>query len=124
MDVFKPVYTELNDCQDCYKCIRECKLKAIKVVNNSAQILHNDCIYCGTCTLICPVNAKKVRDDLKSVKGLLKRKKQVIVSLAPSFVTEFPNLSDDQMVSALKSLGFFAVSETALGAQEVSKQVY
>ena len=123
MDVFKPVYTELNDCQDCYKCIRECKLKAIKVVNNSAQILHNDCIYCGTCTLICPVNAKKVRDDLKSVKGLLKRKKQVIVSLAPSFVTEFPNLSDDQMVSALKSLGFFAVSETALGAQEVSKQV-
>lgn len=123
MDVFKPVYTELNDCQDCYKCIRECKLKAIKVVNNSAQILHNDCIYCGTCTLICPVNAKKVRDDLKSVKALLKRKKQVIVSLAPSFVTEFPNLSDDQMVSALKSLGFFAVSETALGAQEVSKQV-
>ncbi len=123
MDVFKPVYTEQNDCQDCYKCIRECKLKAIKVVNNSAQILHNDCIYCGTCTLICPVNAKKVRDDLKSVKSLLKRKKQVMVSLAPSFVTEFPNLSDDQMVSALKSLGFFAVSETALGAQEVSKQV-
>lgn len=123
MDVFKPVYTEQNDCQDCYKCIRECKLKAIKVINNSAQILHKDCIYCGTCTLICPVNAKKVRDDLKSVKALLKRKKKVIVSLAPSFVTEFPNLSDDQMVSALKSLGFFAVSETALGAQEVSKQV-
>ncbi|MBN2597161.1 MAG: 4Fe-4S binding protein [Marinifilaceae bacterium] len=123
MDVFKPVYTEQNDCQDCYKCIRECKLKAIKVVNNSAQILHDDCIYCGTCTLICPVNAKKVRDDVKKVKGLLKRSPKVIVSLAPSFVTEFPNLSDGQITAALKSLGFAHVSETALGAQEVSKNV-
>jgi iron only hydrogenase large subunit-like protein len=123
MDVFKPVYTEQNDCQDCYKCIRECKLKAIKVVNNSAQILDNYCIYCGTCTLICPVNAKKVRNDMKKVKSLLKRKERIIVSLAPSFVTEFPNLSDEQMVSALKALGFTHVSETALGAQEVSKKV-
>ncbi|MDM8158360.1 [Fe-Fe] hydrogenase large subunit C-terminal domain-containing protein [Labilibaculum sp. K2S] len=123
MDVFKPVYTEQNDCQDCYKCIRECKLKAIKVVNNSAQILHDDCIYCGTCTLICPVNAKKVRNDVNKVKGLLKRSQKVIVSLAPSFVTEFPNLSDGQIVAALKTLGFTHVSETALGAQEVSKKV-
>ncbi|MDQ1771423.1 hypothetical protein GQR60_10075 [Labilibaculum sp. A4] len=123
MDVFKPVYTEQNDCQDCYKCIRECKLKAIKVVNNSAQILHDDCIYCGTCTLICPVNAKKVRSDVNKVKGLLKRNQKVIVSLAPSFVTEFPNLSDVQIAASLKSLGFAHVSETALGAQEVSKKV-
>lgn len=73
MDVFKPVYTEQNDCQDCYKCIRECKLKAIKVVNNSAQIMHSDCIYCGTCTQICPVKAKKVRDDLKGLRICLSK---------------------------------------------------
>ncbi|PXY02857.1 hypothetical protein DF185_01830 [Marinifilum breve] len=123
MDVLKPVYTEQNDCQDCYKCIRECTLKAIKVVNNSAQILHNDCIYCGTCTQICPVNAKKVRDDVKRVKAMINRGDHIIVSIAPSFVTEFPNLKDDQFISALKELGFAEVSETALGAQEVSKQV-
>lgn len=123
MDVFKPVYTEQNDCQDCYKCIRECSLKAIKVVNNSAQILHEDCIFCGTCTEICPVNAKKVRDDLKKVRKLLRHNRKLLVSLAPSFVTEFPNLSDAQMTAVLKELGFEAVSETALGAQEVSKRV-
>ncbi|WP_321307724.1 [Fe-Fe] hydrogenase large subunit C-terminal domain-containing protein [Marinifilum fragile] len=123
MDVLKPVYTEQNDCQDCYKCIRECTLKAIKVVNNSAQILHNDCIYCGTCTQICPVNAKKVRDDVKRVKMMINRGDHIIVSIAPSFVTEFPNLKDDQFISALKELGFAEVSETALGAQEVSKHV-
>jgi iron only hydrogenase large subunit-like protein len=121
MDVLKPVYTEQNDCQDCYKCIRECTLKAIKVVNNSAQIIHNDCIYCGTCTQICPVNAKKVRDDVKRVRSMINRGEKIIVSLAPSFVTEFPNLSDGQLIAALKELGFSAVSETALGAQEVSK---
>ncbi|RUT79110.1 [Fe-Fe] hydrogenase large subunit C-terminal domain-containing protein [Ancylomarina longa] len=123
MDVLKPVYTEQNDCQDCYKCIRECKLKAIKVVNNSAQILQDDCIYCGTCTQICPVNAKKVRNDVEKVKKLLRHKKEVIVSLAPSFVTEFPDLSEKQLIAAIKSLGFKAVSETALGAQEVSRHV-
>ncbi|PKQ64218.1 hypothetical protein BZG02_05190 [Labilibaculum filiforme] len=123
MDILKPIYTEQNDCQDCYKCIRECELKAIKVLNNAAQILHSDCIYCGACVLVCPVSAKKLRDDVKKVKSLLHRNKNVIVSLAPSFVTEFPNLSDQQMVFALQALGFAHVSETALGAQEVSKQV-
>ncbi|WP_421919071.1 [Fe-Fe] hydrogenase large subunit C-terminal domain-containing protein [Marinifilum sp.] len=123
MDILKPVYTEQNDCQDCYKCIRECTLKAIKVVNNSAQILHKDCIYCGTCTQICPVNAKKVRDDVKRVKKMIYAGKKLIVSLAPSYVTEFPNLKDEQLITALKELGFAEVSETALGAQEVSKHV-
>ncbi|WP_372755356.1 [Fe-Fe] hydrogenase large subunit C-terminal domain-containing protein [Labilibaculum sp.] len=123
MDVLKPIYTEQNDCQDCYKCIRECELKAIRVQNNSAQIVHSDCIYCGACVLVCPVSAKKLRGDVKRVKSLLVRNTNVMVSLAPSFVTEFPNLSDQQMVSALKALGFAHVSETALGGQEVSKQV-
>ena len=68
------------------------------------------------------MNAKKVRDDVKKVKGLLKRGPKVIVSLAPSFVTEFPNLSDGQITAALKSLGFAHVSETALGAQEGLKK--
>lgn len=123
MDVLKPVYTEQNDCQDCYKCIRECKLKAIKVINNSAQILHEDCIYCGSCTLVCPVNAKKVRNDLPRVKSLLKRNNNVVVSLAPSYVSEFPNLKDGQLVAALRELGFARVSETALGAEIVSQKV-
>ena len=123
MDVLKPVYTEKNDCQDCYKCIRECALKAIKVVNNSAQIMHENCIFCGHCTEVCPVGAKKIRNDLTRVKSLLKRKEHVVVSLAPSFISEFPNLTNQQIVAALKTLGFFAVSETALGAQEVSSRL-
>ena len=25
-----PIYTEVNNCQDCYKCIKVCPVKAIK----------------------------------------------------------------------------------------------
>ncbi len=123
MDTLKPIYTEQNDCQDCYKCVRACTLKAIKVADNSAQILHEDCIYCGTCSQICPVHAKKVRDDVTRVRKMIDYGEQVIVSLAPSFTTEFPEITPAQFIAALQELGFSQVSETALGAQKVSKQV-
>jgi hypothetical protein len=53
---------------------------------------------------------------------LLALKKHVFVSLAPSFVTEFPDVRPASMIGALKKLGFAGVSETALGAQQVSAQ--
>ena len=53
---------------------------------------------------------------------MLTLKKSVFVSLAPSYVTEFPGVKAAQMIGALKKLGFAGVSETALGAQQVSAQ--
>jgi len=118
----KPIYTEINDCKDCYKCIRECPTKAIKVSDNSASVVDSLCIYCGHCVAICPSGAKKVRDGISRAKLLLKEKKEVYVSLAPSFIAEY-GTSPDKLIRALHQLGFTGVSETALGAQEVSKQV-
>lgn len=117
------IYTEKNDCQDCYKCIRECTLKAIKMVDHSASIIQDNCIYCGHCTTLCPVGAKKVKDDITKVKLLLNQGKEVYVSLAPSYYAEFPEYSPGEFISMLKSLGFTAVSETALGAETVSAYV-
>lgn len=121
MDKLKAVYTEKTQCQDCYKCVRHCPVKAIKVENGSAIVEPDKCIYCGNCVLVCPVGAKKIRDDLDRAKQLLKRKQKVIVSLAPSYVSEFSQTSPYKIISALKKLGFWGVSETALGAQIVSK---
>jgi hypothetical protein len=53
------------------------------------------------------------------VKKLIDEQKRVFVSLAPSWAGVF-ELSDAGMVAVLKKLGFTGVSETALGAQEVS----
>ena len=79
-------------------------------------------IVCGHCVEVCPNGAKKVRDDLANARQLLTLKKSAFVSLAPSFVTEFPGVKPAQMIGALKKLGFAGVSETALGAQQVSAQ--
>jgi len=120
MNFQKPIYTELGYCRDCYKCVRHCPVKAIRVENNQASIIADRCIYCGICVDSCPVGAKRVRDDLNRAKLLVHRKGKVVASLAPSFVSEFPGVRPGQLIRALKDLGFYAVSETALGAQEVS----
>lgn len=118
----RPIYTEPNDCQDCYKCLRQCPVKAIQIEKNMASIDHNRCIYCGHCVKICPVGAKKVRDGISRAKFILNSNEKVIVSIAPSYISEFPNINFKQIIGALKELGFYGVSETALGAEIVSIQ--
>jgi len=119
MNKLYPVYTLKNECHDCYKCIRECHIKAIKIQGGSASVINERCIACGHCVMVCPAGAKRVRNDIEKVKQLILDKKQVYVSLAPSWAGVY-EVSKEQMISALKKLRFTGVSETALGAQEVS----
>ncbi|MGE0078051.1 MAG: [Fe-Fe] hydrogenase large subunit C-terminal domain-containing protein [Bacteroidales bacterium] len=114
------IYTESNNCQDCYKCIRHCPVKAIKIEEHSASIINSLCVFCGKCVQICPVNAKKVRNDLNAAKYLLSTSNQVALSLAPSYKSEFSDYTEAQLLEALYKLGFSVVSETALGAELVS----
>jgi iron only hydrogenase large subunit-like protein len=120
MNYLNPIFTEKRECQDCYKCLRNCPVKAIKVEGGYASVVPELCIICGHCVEVCPNGAKKVRDDLAQTRQLLAAKKSVFVSLAPSFVTEFPDVKPARLIGALKWLGFAGVSETALGAQQVS----
>ena len=115
-----PIYTEDTDCRDCYKCVRRCPVKAIKIENGRAAVMAERCIACGICVHTCPSGAKKVRNDLLRAKNLLQRNPKTIASLAPSFASEWPNLSAEQLAGALKELGFYAASETALGAEAVT----
>jgi iron only hydrogenase large subunit-like protein len=123
MERRNPIYTQERECQDCHKCIRECPVKAIRVEDGYARVVPELCIMCGNCVLACPSSAKRVRDDLPAAKDLLKSGRKVIASLAPSFVAQFSGVRPAQLIHALKKLGFFAVSETALGAQQVSASV-
>ena len=105
-----------NDCKNCYKCISGCPTKSISFSNNQASIIHQDCILCGKCYLACPQKVKIIRNDLKEVQNLLHSGKKVIVSLAPSFIANYPNCSINTMKKVLKQLGFYDVEETAVGA--------
>ncbi len=117
-----PVYTLKNECHDCYKCVRECYVKSIQIKDGSASVLADRCIACGHCVTVCPSNAKRIRYDVDKVKGIFATGKKVVVSLAPSWISVF-DYTKQQMITVLKALGFSDVSETALGAQEVSIEV-
>ena len=34
-------------CKHCYKCVRSCSVKAIKVKDAQAEIMKENCILCG-----------------------------------------------------------------------------
>ena len=124
MENLNAIYTKQRECQDCHKCIRECPVKAIRVEDGYARVVPELCIMCGICVLVCPHSAKQVRDDLPDAKALLTSGRRVVASLAPSFVAQYSGNRPAQLIHALKKLGFFAVSETALGAQQVSASAY
>ncbi|MBI9036026.1 MAG: 4Fe-4S binding protein [Bacteroidales bacterium] len=117
------IYTEKNNCQDCYKCVRRCPVKAIKIEDHSASIIPELCINCGYCTIICPAGAKKIRDDVGLVRHFIQNGERVVAALAPAWVSEFIGVSASGLISTLKQLGFSEVAEVALGAEMVSGAV-
>lgn len=108
------------NCKHCYKCLRICPVKAIKFKNDQAIIVEERCIACGQCFTTCPQNARKVHSDIEDVKEAIKKGLKVIATLAPSFIGTFPIINEEQIVGALKELGFSYVEETAIGADIVT----
>ena len=115
-----PIYTEISNCRDCYRCVRHCPVKAIQIQDAHAEIIYDRCTFCGICVHECPNGVKVVRDDTDKVRMAFLSKRKVIVSLAPSYVSEFIGY-EENFVRALYRLGFHAVSETAIGAALVSQ---
>lgn len=111
-----------SNCKNCYKCIRNCPVKSIRFSAEQANIIHNECILCGKCFVVCPQNAKEIVDETEKVRVLLRGDSPVIVSLAPSFIANYDGAGIGSMRDALKKLGFSDVEETALGATVVKRE--
>lgn len=109
-------------CKDCYRCVRECPVKAIEVKNHHAQIIEEHCILCGHCTMVCPQNAKIVHSELPAVRQLLASGQKVAASVAPSFISSLRLEDFSTLRIALAKLGFSVVEETAIGAQAVVEE--
>ena len=115
-------------CKDCYKCLRTCPVKAIKMERGAqphelhARVCEERCILDGSCVLTCPQNAKKVTSDLDSVRPLLEKGENVTASIAPSFPSVFPDVDPRVVPTALRLIGFSFVQETAIGAEIVSEE--
>ncbi len=115
------VYTNKAQCRDCYRCVRVCPVKAIRMQDGQAYVEPSRCIACGTCVRECPQGAKAVRDDVEIARRLVSGHGRTAVSLAPSFAAAFPAWQHGRLVAALRRLGFDYVGETAIGAAHVAK---
>lgn len=105
-----------SNCKNCYKCIRHCPVKSIGFSGNQAHIVEDECILCGMCFMVCPQNAKIIRDDVDKARALIASGQPVYASIAPSFVANYDGATIKSMEKALKILGFAGAEETALGA--------
>lgn len=112
------------NCKNCYKCVKVCPVKSIKVSNAQAQIIDRDCVLCGTCLEQCPQNAKTFASDVALVKEFIKRGERVILSVAPSFYGSFDFDDVRQFAGAVNALGFYGAAETSMGAAYVTAEYH
>ncbi|MBC7237613.1 MAG: 4Fe-4S dicluster domain-containing protein [Chloroflexi bacterium] len=115
------ISTNRARCRDCYRCVRGCPVKAVRVREGQAQIVPELCIACAHCVRVCPQGAKVIRDDREAVRQAIANGLKVVATVAPSAPAFFAIDTFDQLADALQALGFIAVEETAFGAEMVGK---
>ncbi len=108
-------------CNNCYKCLRACPSKAIRMVNDRAEVVEERCIFCGNCQTICPQQAISIKSELFNIRKAISDGREVVASVAPSFAGVFGEKKPEQISSALRKLGFSHVEETASGAALVTR---
>jgi len=119
----KLVFTVKDKCRVCYTCVRECPVKAIKIINGQAEVLSERCIGCGNCVSVCSQQAKVYFNSVDRVGEMLSQGEKVIACLAPSFPADFQETENHKsLVGMIKSLGFYKVLDVAFGADLVAKE--
>ncbi len=115
---FHAVTLDEDKCMGCTNCIKRCPTEAIRVRDKKARINASRCIDCGECIRVCPHHAKQATCDGLDV---LNRYEYTVALPAPSFMAQFNNLEDvDIVLNALIRFGFNDVFEVAKAAELVS----
>jgi [FeFe] hydrogenase (group B1/B3) len=120
-------------CKNCGRCKEACPYQAImrcivpceeacpvgaihKGKGARAEIDFDKCVSCGRCMRACPFGAVMERSQIIDILQKLKEAgKKVVAMVAPAIAGQFPG-TVEQVVSALKQLGFSSVIEVAVGA--------
>lgn len=110
------------ECRDCYKCIRNCPVNAIRYADGHAAILQDECIVCGECVVTCPQRGDFVNSCVDEIRDIIKSGGRVVASVGPSFISDLPVGSIEGMRRTLLQLGFTDAQETSLGSEIVSRE--
>lgn len=113
------ITTDSSKCRQCYSCVRNCPVKAVRIKDGKAEIIQTRCIQCGNCVKHCSRNAKKVKSSIPAMESIIQSGKKTIALLAPSYVSGLYPLTPGQIIEKLGVIGFDEVWETAIGAEYV-----
>ncbi|MBE0595694.1 MAG: sigma 54-interacting transcriptional regulator, partial [Desulfuromonadales bacterium] len=115
-----PITTIKERCRKCYSCVRNCPVKAIRVKEDYAEVIHSRCIGCGKCLKVCSQQAKVIADCIEETQRMLAAQEEVVAVLGCSYPAFFNDVRPGQLVTGLKRLGFCEVHEGASGVELLS----
>ena len=110
-------------CRDCYRCIRVCPVKAIRVTKGQPHIEEDRCIRCGACVRECFIHVRHTASDFSAVQQYIRGNRFVVASVDPAFPALFQDWRTVRFAAALRELGFTAVHEAAEAVPAVEKAV-
>ncbi len=122
MPDIQSLYIERSPCGNCYRCVRECEVKAISTSPAGPEIVTERCVACGDCLSMCRYGYVRMRDDVHLARRFIKNHTIKVASVAPDWMVEFEGIGPSRFVEAMKLLGFTHVSESSLGAEATMKQ--
>ena len=121
-------------CIKCGRCAASCPYHAIVMIERPCQaacgmdaigvdeygkacIDYDRCVSCGQCLVSCPFGAIVDKSQIYQIVRSILEGNEVVAIVAPSFAGQFgKNVTAAKFVAAMKSLGFAAVEEVAIGA--------
>ncbi len=113
------IVTDSSKCRQCYSCVRNCPVKAVRIKEGKAEVIQARCIQCGNCVKHCSRHAKKIQNCIPGAVSILHSGKKTIALLAPSYTAGLYPLTPEQIIEKLGRLGFHEIWEAAIGAEYV-----
>ena len=107
-------------------CENACKIKAIHSGDDGTAVIDdNKCVSCGACVYQCPWGAISDKSYILDVIDIIKNsqnntKYKVHAVVAPAISSQFVYAKLGQVITGIKQLGFYEVTEAALGADMVA----
>ncbi len=115
---FHSIRLEEEKCKGCTNCLKRCPTDAIRIRNNRATIIRQNCIDCGECVRVCPHHAKVAVTDPLSI---INKYEYKIALPAPTLYVQFPQVHhSEKIIASLYKLGFDEVFEVARAAEVIS----
>lgn len=119
---FHSVILKDEMCIGCTRCLKVCPTEAIRVRDGKARIIDEKCIDCGECIRICPNHAKTAITD--SIDIIKKFKYNIAIPSLVLYGQFSANIGINEMLTAVKRIGFDEVFEATRGASIISSVLH